>query len=137
MFFVESVLDTSLRSITNSDKGMKPFIPLRAPSSSLFSYKIVFGAFLLHTLDPTPPAMHSIPLPPFSEPVQGLACVHNLLAWTLPGYGMKLWGEFISAEDQMEVFRECQNSKALLPSFFILLAVVVCPHLLSLVAGYC
>lgn len=38
---------------------------------------------------------------------------------------------------QMEVFRECQNSKALLPSLFTLLAVVVCPYLLSLVAGYC
>lgn len=30
-----------------------------------------------------------------------------------------------------------QSSAALLPSLFTFLAVVVCPHLLSLVAGYC
>lgn len=83
-------------------------------------------------LGPTPPAMHSIPLLPFSETLQGLACVHHLLAWTLPGYEMKIRGEFVSAEGQMEVFRECQNSKTLLPSLFTLLAVVVCPQLLSL-----
>lgn len=76
--------------------------------------------------------MHSIPLPPSSETLQGLVCVHHLLAWTLLGYEMKIWGEFIPAEGQMEVFREFQNSKALLPSLFTLLAIVVCPHLLSL-----
>lgn len=79
--------------------------------------------------------MHSIPLPPFSETLQGLACVHLLLAWTLPGHKMKIWGEFISAEGQMEVFRECQNSKALLPSLFLLLfSVSICYLLLQVIA---
>ena len=56
MWLTLSVLvDTSLslKLMTNSDKGMKPSITLTTPSNSLFSYKIIFGAFLLRISGPT------------------------------------------------------------------------------------
>lgn len=132
MFFMESVLDTSLwdQLLTLTKAWNHLFLSGHLPTA--FSViKLYLGLFCY---------IPWIPFPPFSEPVQGLACVHHLLPWTLTGCKMKIWGEFVSAEGQMEVFRECQDSKALQlcclhsSPFLLLLSVPICYLLLQVIA---
>lgn len=49
LFALSVPADTSLslRFTTNSDQGMKPSIILMTPSNILYTYKIIFEAFLL------------------------------------------------------------------------------------------